>query len=61
MTVTACEGTRIALQVTGAIGPVLKVIADHDPVDLVSRPADLDELFLDLYREPPAPELPHAH
>ena len=60
VTVTACEGTRIALQVTGAVGPVLKVIADHDPVDLVSRPADLDELFLDLYREPPAPELPHA-
>ena len=57
---SACEGTRIALQVTGALGPVLKVIAEHDPVDLVSRPADLDELFLDLYREPPSPEPPRA-
>jgi beta-exotoxin I transport system ATP-binding protein len=61
VTVTACEGTRIALQVTGALGPVLKVIAGHDPVDLVSRPADLDELFLELYREPPSPEPPRAH
>ena len=54
MTVIACEGARVALQVTGAIAPVLKAIAEHDPVDLISRPADLDELFLDLYREPSA-------
>ncbi len=52
VTLSACEGTRIALQVTGPLGPLLKVIAQHDPVDLVSRPADLDELFLELYREP---------
>jgi beta-exotoxin I transport system ATP-binding protein len=56
VTVTACEGTRITLQVTGAVGPVVKAIADHDPVDLVTRPADLDELFLEIYREPPAEE-----
>lgn len=60
VTVTDCDGTRIALQITGPIGPALRVIADHDPIDLVVRPADLDELFLDLYREPPTPQLAHA-
>ena len=59
VTVTACEGARVSLQLTGAIGPVLRVIADHDPVDVISRHADLDELFLELYREPPAREAPH--
>jgi beta-exotoxin I transport system ATP-binding protein len=54
VTVSSCEGRRITLQVTGAIGPVVRVIADHDPVDLVTRPADLDELFLEIYREPSA-------
>ncbi len=58
--VTAAEGAKVALQVTGEIGPVLKLIADHDPVDLVARPADLDELFLDLYRESSAPEVADA-
>jgi len=58
--VTACEGNRIALEVTGAIGPVLKVIAEHDPVDVVSRPVDLDELFLDFYRGESKPESVHA-
>ena len=38
---------------TGEIGPVLKVIASHDPVDLISRPPGLDELFLGFYRESP--------
>jgi ABC-2 type transport system ATP-binding protein len=51
VSVTASDGTRVTLDVTQDIAPVLKVIADHDPVDLISRPADLDELFLDFYRE----------
>jgi ABC-2 type transport system ATP-binding protein len=50
----------VTLDVTGEIGPVLKVIAGHDPVDLTSRPADLDELFLDYYRESPAKGTSHA-
>jgi hypothetical protein len=50
----------VTLDVTGEIGPVLKVIARHDPVDLTSRPADLDELFLDFYRQSPGQEVPHA-
>ncbi len=60
VTVSASEGTHVALQVSGALAPVLRVIAEHDPVDLLVRPADLDELFLDLYREPAAPEPPDA-
>ena len=59
--VSAADGRRLALKVTGAIGPVLKVIAENDPVDVVARHADLDELFLDLYRDPPAPESTDAH
>jgi ABC-2 type transport system ATP-binding protein len=60
VTVTASEGRRLTLDVTGEIGPVLKVIASHDPIDLISRPADLDELFLDFYRQPPEKEVSHA-
>jgi ABC-2 type transport system ATP-binding protein len=60
VTVTASEGQRLTLNVTGEIGPVLKVIASHDPIDLISRPADLDELFLDFYRQPPEKKVSHA-
>ena len=58
MSVTSCDGGTVQLQVTGPIGPVLRVIAGLDPVDLTSRHADLDELFLAYYREP---ESSHAH
>ena len=60
VTVTAADGPRVTLDVTGEIGPVLRVIASHDPVDLTSRPADLDELFLGFYRQPPAKKVPNA-
>ena len=60
VTVTGAHGPRLTLEVTGEIGPVLKVIARHDPVDLTSRPADLDELFLSFYRPPPTKEVSHA-
>lgn len=53
VTVTAADGVRLTLDVTGEIGPLLNVIASHDPVDLTCRPAGLDELFLDFYRQPP--------
>ncbi len=58
--VIAADGPRLTLDVTGEIGPVLKVIASHDPVDLLSRPADLEELFLDYYRQSPDKEVSHA-
>jgi ABC-2 type transport system ATP-binding protein len=54
VTVTEVAGTRIALHQTGRIGPLMRALADRDPVDLTMRPATLDELFLDIYREPPA-------
>lgn len=60
VTVTSSDGPRVTLDVTGEIGPVLRVIASHDPVDLVSRPAGLDELFLAFYRESLEAEMPHA-
>ena len=56
VTVIESDGARITLDVTGEIAPVLKVIADHDPVDIISRPSDLDELFLGFYRQ----EVSHA-
>jgi ABC-2 type transport system ATP-binding protein len=41
---------RLALSLTGPVAPLLRVVADLDPTDLVARPADLDELFLSYYR-----------
>jgi ABC-2 type transport system ATP-binding protein len=60
VTVTASDGPRVTLDVTGEIAPVLNVIASHHPVDLVSHPPGLDELFLSFYREFPDGEAPHA-
>jgi ABC-2 type transport system ATP-binding protein len=60
VTVTACDGPRVALEVAGEIGPALKVIASHDPVGLVCRPAGLDELFLSFYRQPSDEEVSHS-
>jgi ABC-2 type transport system ATP-binding protein len=53
VSVLSSTGARVTMQVTGALGPVVRAIADRDPVDLVVRPADLDELFLDFYSERP--------
>ena len=61
VSVTSCDDGAVQLVVTGAIGPVLRVIADHDPVDFTCQHADLDELFLAYYREPATAEPPHAH
>ena len=44
------KGDRIMLQTTGPLVQLLRVIADHDPLDVVARHADLDELFLTYYR-----------
>ncbi len=61
VTVTAADGARVTLDVTGDIGPVLRVIASHDPAGLTARPAGLDELFLGFYRRSPkAEEASHA-
>jgi ABC-2 type transport system ATP-binding protein len=36
-----------------AMDAIVKAAAAHDVVDLTSQPADLEEIFLELYREPP--------
>ena len=60
VSVKTAEGSRMVMEVTGAIGPVLRVIGDHDPIDVICRHADLEELFLDLYRELAPSESNHA-
>jgi ABC-2 type transport system ATP-binding protein len=46
-----CSDGRIALSVTGPVGPLLRAASLLDPVDVIARPADLDELFLSYYRD----------
>jgi ABC-2 type transport system ATP-binding protein len=60
VTITAADGPRVTLEVTGEIGPVLKIIASQDPVGLTCRPAGLDELFLGYYRTALQTEASHA-
>ena len=50
VTVTGVSGDTVTLSLTGPVGPVLRVAADLDPLDVTARPADLDELFLTYYR-----------
>ena len=52
MSLAGCDGAVVVLQAAGPLAPVLSAIAERDPVDVLSRHADLDELFLDLYRDP---------
>ncbi len=59
--VTGRDPRRLLLSITGPVAPVLRAISPLDPVDLLSRPADLDELFLEYYRSTDLPESTHAH
>ena len=45
------SGAHLTIEVSGNIGPVLRIAADLDPIGLVSRQADLDEMFLGFYRD----------
>jgi beta-exotoxin I transport system ATP-binding protein len=56
VSVLECTDARVALEVSGPIGPVLKTVAERDPLDVISRHADLEELFLGIYREPASGE-----
>jgi ABC-2 type transport system ATP-binding protein len=56
VSVVASDGAHVGLEVAGPIGPVLRAIADQDPVDVISRHADLEELFLQFYEESPSEE-----
>ena len=62
VTVASIDGPRLVLDIKGRIGPALSAIAEHDPVDVVSQHAGLDELFLTYYRQTgePAPEVVNA-
>ncbi len=51
---------HLSLEVSGAIAPVLRILADHNPIDLTCRQASLDELFLTMYSKPANPE-PTGH
>jgi ABC-2 type transport system ATP-binding protein len=59
--VTKADPRRLRLTIAGPIAPVLRAIAPLDPIDLLARPADLDELFLDYYRSTDLPEASRAH
>ena len=59
--VVSSDGPRITIEISGAIGPVLRLIADLEPVELVSRHADLDELFLSFYRDNPPEPIDDGH
>jgi len=60
VSVTARDGDAVDLEVTGPIGPLLRLIADRDPVEFTAQHADLDQLFLAYYRGTEAPESTHA-
>jgi ABC-2 type transport system ATP-binding protein len=50
--VTGVEGATIRLSAPeAAMDAAVKVLARHRVVDLVSQPADLEEIFLEMYRE----------
>jgi ABC-2 type transport system ATP-binding protein len=52
--VTAVSGAHLALSINGRLPEVLAAVARHEPVDIVARPADLDELFRGFYTTPTA-------
>jgi ActR/RegA family two-component response regulator len=41
----------VRLTATGDLDAVVKAVADHAVVDLLSQPADLEEIFLTFYRD----------
>ncbi len=51
--VAAVDGPHVRLSAPEtAMDALVKAAARHRVVDLVSQPADLEEIFLELYREP---------
>jgi ABC-2 type transport system ATP-binding protein len=50
--VTGVEGSLVRLSAPEtALDALVKALARHEVVDFVSQPADLEEIFLELYRE----------
>ena len=51
--VTSAEGPVVRLSAPeSAMDRIVKAAARHRVVDFVSEPADLEEIFIHLYREP---------
>jgi len=48
------DAGHITLSLHGPVAPVLRAAADLDPIDVIARPADLDELFLTYYSDTPS-------
>jgi ABC-2 type transport system ATP-binding protein len=46
----SATGALVSLSFDGEIGDVLRIALDHDVVNLNSREADLEEIFLAYYR-----------
>ncbi len=46
----------MTLALRGAVAPVLRAATALDALDVIARPADLDELFLTYYRDESPPE-----
>ena len=59
--VTGTDPRHLLLTITGPVAPILRAIAPLDPIDLLARPADLDELFRGYYRSTDLPEASRAH
>jgi len=59
--VTGTDPRHLRFTITGPVAPILRAIAPLDPIDLLARPADLDELFLDYYRSTNLPEATREH
>jgi ABC-2 type transport system ATP-binding protein len=47
------DGHAVHLAFEGPIDPLLKALAHHEVVDLVTNPVDLDEVFLSFYEAQP--------
>ena len=58
--VITADRAHLTLAVRGAVAPVLRAAAALDPLDVIARPADLEELFLAYYRDDSSPETHHA-
>lgn len=56
VTVLASSARHVTLTHTGPVGPVLTVVARLQPDTITARPANLEELFMQLYGE-----TTHAH
>jgi ABC-2 type transport system ATP-binding protein len=52
--VTSAGSDRVVLSVRGSVTPALAAAVPLEPVDIVARPADLDELFRAFYSEEPS-------